>query len=219
MSISKITAIAALTGVVGLSACTDPAQWDLSDKPKTKNGALIGGLIGAGIGALTSDDDKAETVIGTAAAGAVVGGLIGNQLDKQEAELRQTLANDSISIVNTGDRLTVSLPNDLTFDTNSAVVAQAVRGDLLKVADSLVRYPDSTVQVIGHTDSDGEAQYNQDLSVRRANSVADLIQAGGVPFSRIVTLGRGEDAPVASNLTPDGKARNRRVEIVVIPRG
>lgn len=73
------------------------------------------------------------------------------------------------------------------------------------------------VQVIGHTDSDGEATYNLGLSHQRANAVADILQAGGVPFNRLQTRGMGEEQPVASNLTPDGKARNRRVEIVVIP--
>ncbi|SCZ69510.1 OmpA family protein [Epibacterium ulvae] len=215
MAISKITMVAALVGALGLSACTDPSQLNSGGTSKTENGALIGGLIGAGVGALASD--SAGGVIGTAAAGALVGGLIGNELEKQEAELRQTLANDQISIVNTGDRLIVTLPNDLTFATDSAQVSPAARGDLLKVADSLVRYPNSLVRVIGHADSDGEALHNLNLSNRRANAVADLIQAGGVPFNRINTVGRGEDEPIASNLTPEGKARNRRVEIIVIP--
>jgi outer membrane protein OmpA-like peptidoglycan-associated protein len=73
------------------------------------------------------------------------------------------------------------------------------------------------VQIIGHTDSDGEASYNQGLSERRANAVADVLQANGVNYSRIVTIGRGENNPVASNLTPEGKSQNRRVEIVIVP--
>ena len=150
--------------------------------------------------------------------GATAGGVIGNQLDAQEKELRQTLQNDGITIVNTGDRLIVSLPNDLTFATDSFAVSPAMQGDLRRVADSLVRYPNSVVQVIGHSDSEGAADYNQGLSERRANAVADQIQAGGVPFNRLNTVGRGENDPVASNLTPDGKARNRRVEIGVIPQ-
>ncbi len=218
MTLSKMTVVAGLLGMVGLSACTDPVtfQNENGEANKTQRGAIIGGLVGATVGALTSDDDKLETAVLSGAAGALVGGVIGHELDKQEAELRQTLSND-ISIVNTGDRLIVSLPNDLTFATNSAQVSAAVRQDLLKVADSLVRYPNSSVRVVGHTDSDGAASYNQGLSERRANAVADLIQAGGVPFNRIATLGRGEEQPVASNLTPEGKQANRRVEIVVIP--
>lgn len=170
------------------------------------------------MGALTNDSDPGLGALTGAVVGATAGGVIGNQLDKQERELRQTLANDEITIVNTGDRLILSFPNDLTFATDSAAISPAVQGDLRKVANSLVRYPNSLVQVIGHTDSDGAASYNQDLSVRRANAVADQIQAGGVPYSRLSIIGRGEEQPVASNLTPEGKARNRRVEVVVIPQ-
>ncbi len=218
MNRSKLTVAVGLVGVIGLSACTDPVRFqnENGEANKTQRGAIIGGLVAATVGGLAANDNKLETAVLSGAAGALVGGVIGHELDKQEAELRQTLSND-ISIVNTGDRLIVSLPNDLTFATDSAQVSTAVRGDLLKVADSLVRYPNSSVQVIGHTDSDGEAYYNQGLSERRANAVADLIQAGGVPYNRIITVGRGEEQPVASNLTPDGKQRNRRVEIVVIP--
>ena len=150
--------------------------------------------------------------------GATAGSVIGNQLDAQERELRQSLANDSITIVNTGDRLILSFPNDLTFATDSAAISPAVQADLRQVAGSLVRYPNSTVQVIGHTDSDGDASYNQGLSERRANAVADQIQAGGVPYHRLRIIGLGEEQPVASNLTPEGKARNRRVEVVIIPQ-
>jgi outer membrane protein OmpA-like peptidoglycan-associated protein len=96
-------------------------------------------------------------------------------------------------------------------------VRPQLKSDLSKVAASLLRYPDTNVQVIGHTDSDGEASYNVNLSVRRANAVADELQASGVPYTRLRTIGRGEDEPIASNLTEEGKARNRRVEIVVIP--
>ncbi len=218
MTRTRITGVAALGAVLALGACTDPTYLGNTDDPnvRAKRGALIGGLLGAGIGAVTSDDDKAETVIGSAIAGAAVGGLIGNQLDKQAAELRQTL-DDDIGVINTGDRLIVSLPNDITFDTDSAFVRPQLKSDLSKVAASLLRYPDTNVQVIGHTDSDGEASYNVNLSVRRANAVADELQAGGVPYTRLRTIGRGEDEPIASNLTEEGKARNRRVEIVVIP--
>ena len=217
MNFARTASLVALGGVLTLGACTDPAYLNPDDPhSKAKQGALIGGLLGAGVGALTSDDDKGATIIGSAAAGALVGGLIGNELDKQEAELRQQL-DDDITIVNTGDRLIVSLPNDLTFDTDSAFVRPILKSDLAKVANSLQRYPNSTVQVIGHTDSDGEASYNLALSQRRAIAVADELQNGGVSYTRIRTSGRGEDQPVASNLNESGKAQNRRVEIVVIP--
>jgi outer membrane protein OmpA-like peptidoglycan-associated protein len=213
----KLPATAALCAVLGLSACNDPARLTADGTSKTGQGALFGGLLGAGIGALVADDSSKGALIG-AAAGAIAGGAYGNHLDQQEAELRAQLANDGITITNTGDRLIVSLPQDITFGTDSFTVRPALRSDLTKVADNLLRYPDSSVQIIGHTDSDGEAAYNATLSERRAGAVADVLQSGGVTFDRLQTAGFGEAQPVASNLTEEGKAQNRRVEIVVIPR-
>jgi outer membrane protein OmpA-like peptidoglycan-associated protein len=180
---------------------------------KTKQGALIGGLVG---GLLGAGESKDRAVAG-AVIGAGAGALIGNQLDKQEAELRSSLNNPNVGITNTGDRLIVTLPQDITFDVDSFTVRPALQNDLRTVAGNLQSYPNSTIQVVGHTDSDGEAAYNQDLSVRRANAVADVLMQSGVPFGRIQAFGRGEDQPLASNLDPVGKAQNRRVEIVILP--
>lgn len=218
MADSKFHILGATVGLALLGACTTTTGQAPLESERVQNGALIGGLIGAGVGALTADDDVLPTVIATGAAGALLGGVIGNELDKQEAELRQELDNSAITIVNAGDRLIVTFPNDLTFATASAAITPLMRSDLATVADSLQRYPGSIVRVIGHTDSDGSADYNQGLSERRANAVADAIQAGGVPYSRLAVVGRGENDPVASNLTPEGKARNRRVEIEIIPQ-
>ncbi|MFA3916961.1 OmpA family protein [Ruegeria hyattellae] len=213
----KITTAVAL---VALGACTDPATLASQSDPNknTKQGALIGGIVGAGVGAIANDSDPGLGALAGAAVGAAAGGIVGNQLDKQAAELRQQLANDGITIVNQGDRLLVSLPSDITFDTDSATVRPALRSEVNKVAQNLLRYPDSTIQVVGHTDSDGDAGYNLNLSERRANSVADILQAGGVTYDRITIVGRGEEQPIASNLTAGGKAQNRRVEIYIIPR-
>lgn len=204
------------------TACTDPAYVGgggggaPNNAQKTKTGALIGGLVGAGVGAAVSDKKGKGALIG-GLAGAGIGAGIGYSLDKQAAELRQDLNNDDIRIVNTGDRLIVTMPQDILFATDSSTVNGGLRSDLLKVASSLQQYPQSTVQVVGHTDNTGSAAYNQDLSVRRANAVADVLLDGGVAFQRINAFGRGEDQPVASNLTEAGKAQNRRVEIVILP--
>ncbi len=217
MMILKLPATAVLCAALGLSACNDPARLSPDGSSKTEQAGLFGGIIGAGVGMLVADNKVKGALVG-AAAGAIAGGVIGNQLDKQEADLRASLASDGITIQNTGDRLIVSLPQDITFGTDSFTVRPTLRTDLNRVADNLLRYPDSSVQIIGHTDSDGEAAYNVDLSQQRANAVADVLQSGGVTFDRLQTYGRGEEQPVASNLTDEGKARNRRVEIVVIPR-
>ncbi len=213
------TPLLILSGIALLSAtaCTDPAYLSGTDpNQKTKQGALLGGILGAGIGALTAKDKGKGAVIG-GVAGAATGAVVGSFLDRQEAELRRDLQNRNIQITNAGDRLIVTMPEDILFDVDSAQVNPRLRADLLTVAQSLRKYPDSTVQVIGHTDNTGSAAYNQALSERRAAAVADVLMQGGVPFERIVAIGRGEDQPVASNLTEEGRAKNRRVEIVILP--
>nr|WP_309502876.1 OmpA family protein [uncultured Roseovarius sp.] len=216
---SKPILFLAASSLALVSACSEPAYLEGSGTDpnrKAKQGALIGGVLGALTGAVASDKKGKGAVIG-GAVGALGGAAIGNALDKQEAELRRDLDDDRVQITNTGDRLIVTLPQDILFDVDSARVNSSLRGDLLTVADSLQSYPNSTVQVVGHTDNTGEAAYNQALSERRANAVADVLMDGGVGFGRIQTYGRGEDQPIASNLTPDGRAQNRRVEIVILP--
>lgn len=206
---------------IGLSGCTDPGRFEeavQTPNSNTREGAFLGAAAGALLGAITSDDgDRADGALKGALLGGAVGAGVGYSLDRQEAELRAALANDRVQIINAGDRLIVTLPQDILFDTDSFAVRGLLREDLAAVANSLQRYPSSTVQIIGHTDADGDAVYNQRLSERRANAVADVLSENGVPFSRLQTFGQGEAQPVASNLTVDGKARNRRVEIVILP--
>ncbi len=215
--ILKKTAIAALGGVFLLGACTDPGQINDPNNPnrKQQQGVLLGAGVGAALGQIAGGDTKA-TVAG-AMLGAAAGGLIGHNLDKQEAELRQTLGDDRIKIVNTGDRLIVTMPQDILFPTDSSTVSSALYPDLQAVSRSLQNYPDTTVQVIGHTDNTGEAAYNQSLSERRAGAVASILINSGTSAGRVVTIGRGENQPIASNLTVEGRAQNRRVEIVILP--
>lgn len=213
------TSISLFSGLslIALAGCTDPAQVDANNGyQKTQTGAVIGGLVGAVTGAAVSDDKGKGAIVG-GAVGALGGAAIGNALDRQEADLRRKLGNDRIKITNTGDRLIVTMPQDILFEVDSYSVKSGLRNDLLTVARNLQNYPNSNVQVVGHTDNTGEAAYNQQLSERRANAVADVLMGGGVPFGRLQTFGRGEDQPVASNLTPEGRHQNRRVEIVILP--
>ena len=215
---TRLTLSLVALSVAGLSACTDPAyvtgDYESRDKNRNaKTGAIFGGILGAGATKIAGGNAVAGAVIGAGA-----GALIGNQLDKQEAELRGTLDSD-VKMENTGDRLIVTLPQDILFDSDSFAVRASLTDDLRKVADSLTKYPDSVVQVLGHTDNTGSAEHNQRLSEQRANAVADKLMDAGVAFERIETIGRGEDQPVASNLNEEGKAQNRRVEIVILPNG
>ncbi|MEP5728885.1 MAG: OmpA family protein [Sulfitobacter sp.] len=216
---SKITLATIVAGALTLSACTDPGT--IGAQPgdpnqKTKNGALIGAGTGALIGALAKDGNRGEGALIGAVLGGAIGAGVGYSLDKQEADLRQQVGSD-VQITNTGDRLIVTLPNNLLFATDSTSLTPTLQGDLRALANNVQVYADSTLQIVGHTDSDGDASYNQTLSEGRARSVANVLINNGVPPQRINTFGRGESQPVASNLTPEGKAQNRRVEIVILP--
>jgi outer membrane protein OmpA-like peptidoglycan-associated protein len=211
----KFPLVLAVGATLGLTACTDP-QYANIDRENTKQGATIGALIGGALGAITSDDKVGGTVRG-AAIGAGIGAIAGDYLDRQEADLRRDLDNSDVDITNTGDRLIVTMPNNILFATDSYTVRSDLQRDLRTVASNLLAYPDSTIQIIGHTDNEGDAAYNQTLSERRANAVADVLMGEGVPFGRIDAIGRGESQPITSNLTPEGRAENRRVEIVILP--
>jgi outer membrane protein OmpA-like peptidoglycan-associated protein len=213
----KSPLILAVAGTLALTACVDPNAYPNDPNARTRNGAVIGGLVGAVAGASTArDGDELKGAILGGALGAGTGALIGRDLDRQAAELRGSL-NSNISVTNNGQFLTVNMPQDLLFDTNSASVRPDLRRDLQAVANSLLKYPNSRIEVIGHTDSSGSAAFNQDLSQRRAASVANVLRDTGVPGARLAAFGRGEDQPIATNLTPEGRALNRRVEIIIRP--
>ncbi|SHF69882.1 Outer membrane protein OmpA [Loktanella atrilutea] len=189
-----------------------------NDNRMTGQGAAIGAGLGALAGAATGDN-KSERIrnglIG-ASLGAAAGATVGNALDKQEQELRNQMGGN-VGIVNNGQNLTVTLPQDILFATNSTTVSASAQGNLSTLAQSLQQYPNSTVNVIGHTDDVGAASFNADLSTRRAQSVASVLIANGVSSARIRSIGRGEDQPVATNLTAEGRQQNRRVDIVITP--
>lgn len=212
----KAPLILGVAGVALLAGCVqNPYQYE-DPNARTKGGALTGALIGATIGATSGGDDRlAKAVIG-GAIGAAAGGAIGSSLDAQAAELRQQLGGNA-SVVNNGDRINVTMGQDILFATDSFMVRPDQRYNLQAIAQNLVRYPKSRIEIVGHTDSDGEAAYNQALSERRAIAVRDVLMASGVPAARLSAYGRGEEQPVASNLTAAGKQQNRRVEIIIVP--
>lgn len=197
-----------LAAVLLLTACADTGP---RQNAGAATGAVAGGLLGGILG-----KSPATAAVG-AGIGAIAGGMIGQTLDAQAGDLRSSLGNDRINVVNTGSSLVVTMPEDITFATDSAQLTPAIRRELRALADHLAKYPDSTVQVIGHTDNTGSAAYNLNLSRQRAAAVTQVLVNNGVSSGRVVAVGRGEDQPVASNLTAEGRAQNRRVEIVILP--
>lgn len=216
---TKFAALSAAS-ILALSACTNPDTLaNNNDFVKTKTGAAIGAATGAVAGLISGGDsqERKQNALKGAVIGAAGGAAIGNSLDKQAADLRNDLGNDRVQITNTGDRLIVTLPQDILFASGSATLRSDLQRDLQAVAGNLQAYPNSTIQIIGHTDNTGEAAFNQRLSVSRADAVASELMSAGITPSRVQAIGRGEDQPVASNLTDEGKAQNRRVEIVILP--
>ena len=209
----KTISVIALTSAIALAGCTNPDGTNNNTGTGVGAGAVLGGLLGR---AVSSDDDKAQGTLIGGVVGGVIGGLIGADLDKQEAELRAQMGN-SVSIINTGSQLIVSLPEDITFATNSAVVKSSLTSDLNTLARSMNNYPNTTIEVVGHTDNTGTAAYNQALSEQRARAVRGILVSGGVSSGRVIAYGVGESRPVATNSTSAGRQQNRRVEIFITP--
>jgi outer membrane protein OmpA-like peptidoglycan-associated protein len=200
-----------LAAALALSACT--YNNGMPNQPGT--GALVGGVSGAVIGKAVGGDDRSAIIGGVA--GAVIGGAIGETMARQERELNQQLYGTGVQITNTGDQLRVILPEGVTFPTGSAMVNAGFLPALRELARSLRTYPNSTVRVVGHTDNVGSMAYNMELSRERALAVAGILIRYDVPSSRITYSGRGYSEPIASNSTANGRAMNRRVEVVITP--
>jgi len=220
MRFRKKTAVALVVTATAITACTSPARFEPDSTTTNANsGALMGGIMGAMIGIAGGDnaDERRAGAIRGGVLGAITGGVIGTQLDKQAAALEAGIGNSAVMIENTGDSLIVTLPQDILFDTDSTAIRDDLRADLGALARNLLDYPNSTVQIVGHTDNVGSAAYNESLSQRRATAVAGVLVEQGVTSARISTLGLGESRPVSTNLTAEGRAQNRRVEIVILP--
>ena len=204
--------MAALT----LPSCTTTnAYTGQQQGSKTLQGGILGALGGAAIGAMTGNSDDA---LKGAMIGGLVGGGIGSYMDTQEAEVRRQLHGTGVSVTRSGNNLILNMPSDITFRTGSANLQPKFSRTLGSVALVLKKYRLTSISIVGHTDSDGSASYNRNLSISRARSVAGVLNSRGVNGMRILTKGEGESRPVASNNTSSGKAKNRRVELRIIPQ-
>ena len=204
-SVSLLAACATINPYTG-EAQTSKAVW----------GTAIGAATGAATGALVSKNSGTGALVG-GLAGAALGGGVGYYLDVQEAELRQELASTGVSVIRDGDSIRLIMPGNITFKTDSADINAGFYSTLNSVAKVLNKYDNSTVMVLGYTDSTGSAEYNQTLSRQRANAVAAYLQGQGVKSSRFEIMGLGSSNPIASNSTAEGRQQNRRVEIKIIP--
>jgi outer membrane protein OmpA-like peptidoglycan-associated protein len=203
-----------------LSACTTTDPYTGEKKiSNTAGGAAIGASLGALAGLAVGNDGAGRrnaALIG-AGLGALAGGAVGNYMDNQEAELRAQLQGTGISVTRAGDRIILNMPSNVTFDTDQDAVRSEFYPTLNSVAIVLRKFNKTLIDIAGHTDSTGSLGHNQELSERRAVSVANYLGGQGIDTRRIAAMGHGPSQPVASNASPEGRAQNRRVEISISP--
>ena len=217
----KILTLGVSAAALVAAGCTttDPYR---SNPPRnnTRSGAIVGAVAGGLLGYLTNTSDSEEgrtnALIG-AGVGALAGAAVGNYMDRQQRELEQQLSGSGVGVAREGDTLILRMPSDVTFATASANIDSRFYAVLDDVAQVLNTYDQSIVDIVGHADSRGELAYNQTLSEQRASSVAGYLINRGVLRERLYVAGMGETAPIASNDTEQGRAMNRRVEIVIRP--
>ena len=214
--VTLVVAVAA----IGLAGCqtTNPYTGE-QQTSKAAKGAGIGAAAGAVVGLITGDDSKErrERALIGAGVGAIAGGSVGYYMDVQEAKLRQQLQGTGVSVTRMGDNITLNMPGNITFKTDSADLNASFFSVLDSVSLVVKEYEKTIIEVAGHTDSTGTDQYNQALSQRRAQTVATYLAGKGVLDQRMITVGAGETRPVATNDTPEGRQLNRRVELTLVP--
>jgi outer membrane protein OmpA-like peptidoglycan-associated protein len=175
-----------------------------------------GAIIGAGVGMMAGGDDKRNAAIG-AVVGGLAGAAVGVYMDRQEEALRRQTEGTGIEVQRVGDQIALNMPSGITFDVNSAAIKGDFYGPLDQVSTTLMEYPKTAIDVVGHASSDGDDNYNQTLSEHRANSVSSYLMNSGVQSVRLTSFGMGETQPIADNSTQAGRAANRRVEILLTP--
>ncbi|MGH8224475.1 MAG: OmpA family protein [Woeseiaceae bacterium] len=217
---SRALILAVLAAGVAVAGCEtlDP----YTQQPKMSNttkGAAIGAAAGAVVGLVSGDDavERRQHALIGAGIGALAGGAIGNYMDRQEAKLRAELQGSGVSVTRIGDNITLNMPGNVTFATDSSDLSPAFFNVLTSVSKVFKEFDKTVIEVAGHTDSTGSDAYNQSLSERRAGSVAQYLQTQGVSNQRMIIVGMGEGRPVADNGWADGRQQNRRVEITMVP--
>lgn len=211
----------AIAAMLGVSACQtyDPYS-STPTRNNTATGAIAGGLGGALLGYLTNtsngEQGRRNALIG-AGVGALGGAAVGSYMDRQQRAMEAELSGSGVGVARQGDNLVLRMPSDVTFATNQSNIEPRFEATLADVAGVLRQYDRSVVDIVGHTDSSGGDAINQPLSERRAIAVADALIREGVIRERLFVAGRSANEPVASNATVEGRAQNRRVEILIRP--
>lgn len=182
---------------------------------KTQKGAAIGGTAGAVGGTIigkAAGNKTLGTIIG-AVVGGTAGAIIGHDMDKQAEEIKDQIPGAKVERIDEG--IKVEFNEKILFAFSKSDLSDSAKLNLDKLATALKNYPNTNIEIQGHTDSRGTDDYNMGLSLRRANSVRDYLVSQGIDGSRMTVKGYGESAPAYSNDTPEGMAQNRRVEFLI----
>ncbi len=207
-TVKHVTVLIALFGILA-SGC--------KSMNRTQKGAVIGGAGGGVVGAVigrAAGNTAMGAIIGAAVGGAA-GAIIGRKMDKQAEEMQKVLGNETAEVKREGEGIVILFKEKVLFGFDRSDLNTSAQTNLNKLVEVLQKYPDTNIEIIGHTDSKGSDTYNQSLSERRANAVATYLKGQGVGSTRLTTKGMGESDPVASNDTEEGRAQNRRVEFVI----
>ena len=208
--------LALTTSALTLSGCSAPPPTPI--QRHTAAGAAVGAVAGAGVAHVAGGNVAVGAVAG-AAVGGTTGYLWSKNMERQRQELERATRGTGVKVTRTHDnQIKLLFPADITFNSRSAVITPRARVVLNRFAESLRRHPTTQVRIVGHADSSGGPHINDPLSKDRANAARNYIFSQRVMGPRIQTEGRGAQEPVASNATPAGRAKNRRVEIFVSQR-
>lgn len=211
MKISMRTLLIGAVSAAMMAGCSPTGEMT-----RAQQGAIIGALGGAVVGKNTGDKDRGHTIAG-AVVGGIAGAAIGNYMDQQEAALRQQMQGTGVEVTRQDNNIILTMPDAITFDFGRADVKPQFYGVLNNLATTLNQFPETRLQIAGHTDNVGSDASNLQLSQQRANSVRTYLASTGVAAQRMQAVGYGESRPVADNGSDYGRAQNRRVEITLIP--
>jgi len=207
MKTLRVSLIMVVSVVMIISGC---ASWN-----KTQKGAVVGTAAGGAMGAVigrASGNTALGAIIGATVGGAS-GAVIGHQMDKQAEEIKNTVPDAKVERV--GEGIVVEFNSNVLFGFDESNLSADARTSLDKLVKVLAAYPDTDIEIQGHTDSKGSLAYNQALSERRATVVSGYLEGQGTAGNRLTTKGYGETIPKYENNTTDGRTENRRVEFLI----
>ena len=208
-----IKPLGAAAAALVLTACTTNPYTGEQQASKAATYGVGAAAVCGLVGAIDSGKHARNAALGCG----IVGAGVGAYMDVQEAKLKEELQGTGVQVVREGDNIRLIMPGNITFETDSYNLRSSFYSVLNSVGQVLSKYADTTLRVSGHTDNTGSRQYNQTLSERRADSVADYLATRKVDRARMLVQGMGFDQPIADNGSAAGRAQNRRVELYILP--